>query len=125
MISSALLMPRMLLLALDLLKSFPAARRRLPGEDDIPVAVLLVLLVASRARRVGIDSLLSTMPGMSETGLEEEDNAHPKMASGWFRARLPGPPSRTIQYSKQLVNLVVYLVLLRRMYFWSTYTKQI
>ena len=58
MISSALLMPRMLLLALDLLKSFPAARRRLPGEDDILVAV-----------------------GETGLGLEEEDDPSRKMAS--------------------------------------------
>jgi hypothetical protein len=50
-------MPRMLLLALDLLKSFPAARRRLPGEDDILVAVGEGL------------------------GLEEEDDPSRKMAS--------------------------------------------
>jgi hypothetical protein len=51
-------MPRMLLLALDLLKSFPAARRRLPGEDDILVAV-----------------------GETGLGLEEEDDPSRKMAS--------------------------------------------
>ena len=58
-------MPRMLLLALDLLKSFPAARRRLPGEDDILVAV-----------------------GETGLGLEEEDDPSEKWLRG-LRATWP------------------------------------